>query len=452
MERSPIEVFFSYSREDKPLRDKLEIHLSSLKGQGVISSWHDRQIVAGSEWEEEIDRHMRTADIILLLVSPDFVASQYCYDIELPDAMARHEAGEAYVVPVLLRPIAGWKNLSFAKLQVYPSGGVPVTRWGNEDDAFVDVAEGIAVAVNKLLEKRREAERLKAEQIRQEQEAQARREAQARLEKEQAQLRAEQAKQEQEEHTKREERARQEAQARQARQAQQEEQARLKAERIRREQEEQAQKKEQARQERQARLEEASKQAAILNSSRRRSGIHLFSLIPTYVITSINRRVLIKAGIAAALVLGGGTAIISLSNSQPLSNVFSVFASIFPRSADSFFNSGLDKQKKGDNEGAIADYDKAIKLKPNFAEAFNSRGNARSDLGDNQAAIDDYDQAIKLKPDYANAFYNRGYVRSVLGDKQAAIADSKKAADLYWEQGKPDDYQDALNRFKKLQQ
>jgi tetratricopeptide (TPR) repeat protein len=155
MEQQPIEVFFSYSREDKPLRDKLEIHLSSLRRQGVISSWHDRQIVAGSEWEEEIDRHMRTADILLLLISPDFVASRYCYEIELPDAMARHEAGEAYVVPILLRPTAGWKNLPFAKLQVYPSGGVPITRWGDEDEAFVDVADGIETAVEKLLEERK---------------------------------------------------------------------------------------------------------------------------------------------------------------------------------------------------------------------------------------------------------------------------------------------------------
>jgi TIR domain len=171
MERQPIEVFFSYSREDKPLRDKLEIHLSSLRQQGVISSWHDRQIVAGSEWEEEIDHHMRTADIILLLVSPDFVNSKYCYDIELPYAMRRHEAGEAYVVPILMRPVARWKNLPFAKLQVYPSGGVPITQWADPDNGFVDVAEGIAIAVEKLLEERQEQERLNLEKIQQERDA-----------------------------------------------------------------------------------------------------------------------------------------------------------------------------------------------------------------------------------------------------------------------------------------
>jgi Tfp pilus assembly protein PilF len=164
MAQQPIEVFFSYSRADKRLRDQLDVHLSSLKRRGVISSWHDRQIEAGSEWEEEIDRHMQTADIILLLISPDFVASDYCHEIELPIAMARHEAEDACVVPILLRPVAEWKRLSFAKLQVYPSGAVPITQWADQDTAFVDVVEGIAVAVEKLLGKREKLQRKRDEQ------------------------------------------------------------------------------------------------------------------------------------------------------------------------------------------------------------------------------------------------------------------------------------------------
>jgi formylglycine-generating enzyme required for sulfatase activity len=198
MERQPIEVFFSYSREDKPLRDKLEKHLISLKRQGVISLWHDREIVAGSEWEEEIDRHMKTADIILLLISPDFVASKYCYEIELPDAMTRHEAGESYVVPILLRPTSGWKNLSFAKLQVYPSGGVPVTRWSDEDEAFVDVADGIAGAVEQLLagreQKRQAQERQEQERLKREREQEQRRIAEIQRQQAEAAEREEQAK------------------------------------------------------------------------------------------------------------------------------------------------------------------------------------------------------------------------------------------------------------------
>jgi hypothetical protein len=198
MAEQSIKVFFSYSREDKPLRDRLEIHLSSLRQQGVISAWHNRQIVAGSEWEEEVDRHLKTADIILLLISPDFVASKYCYEIELPDAIARHEAGEAYVVPILLRPTAGWKNLPFAKLQVYPSGGKAVTLWGNEDEAFVDVAEGIAIAVAQLLEgrerRRLEQKRQKQECLKREQEQEQRRIAEVQRQEAEAVEREEQAK------------------------------------------------------------------------------------------------------------------------------------------------------------------------------------------------------------------------------------------------------------------
>jgi formylglycine-generating enzyme required for sulfatase activity len=156
MEQQPISVFFSYSREDKPLRDELEKHLSGLKRLGVISSWHDRQIAAGAEWEQEIKNHINTDDIILLLVSPAFVYSNYCYEEELPEAIARHDAGEACVVPILLRPIEGWEDLPFAKLQVYPSGGKPVTDWANPDNAYVDIVKGIRGAVKQLLDKRQQ--------------------------------------------------------------------------------------------------------------------------------------------------------------------------------------------------------------------------------------------------------------------------------------------------------
>jgi hypothetical protein len=152
----PISVFFSYSREDLDLRNKLGKHLRSLERQGVITSWYDRQIQAGSEWKEEIEHHIHTADIILLLISSDFIDSKYCYEIEMPQAIDRHDAGEACVVPILLRPVEGWKYLPFAKLQVYPSGGKPVTDWHNSDNAYVDIVQGIRGAVDQLLEKRQQ--------------------------------------------------------------------------------------------------------------------------------------------------------------------------------------------------------------------------------------------------------------------------------------------------------
>ncbi len=142
------EVFFSYSHKDQDLRDQLETHLSLLKNQGVISSWHDRKIIAGMEWAREIDAHLNTAQIILLLLSADFLASTYCYDIEFKRAMERHNAGEARVIPIILRH-CDWHQAPFGKLQVLPTDGKPVDSrgWHNKDEAFLNIAQGIRKAV-----------------------------------------------------------------------------------------------------------------------------------------------------------------------------------------------------------------------------------------------------------------------------------------------------------------
>ena len=95
----PVEVFLSYAHKDEKLREQLEKHLSGLKRQGVISDWDDREIGAGEEWAGKIKQHINSADVILLLVSADFLASDYCTDVEMRRAMERHEAGEAHVIP-----------------------------------------------------------------------------------------------------------------------------------------------------------------------------------------------------------------------------------------------------------------------------------------------------------------------------------------------------------------
>ena len=106
---SPIEIFFSYSHKDKRLRDELETQLGLLKRQGAITAWYDRKIGAGKEWAHEIDTHLNSAHIILLLVSPDYLASDYCYDTEMKLALERHKAKEAVVIPVILRSV-DWKG------------------------------------------------------------------------------------------------------------------------------------------------------------------------------------------------------------------------------------------------------------------------------------------------------------------------------------------------------
>jgi DNA-binding NarL/FixJ family response regulator len=137
-----LEVFFSYAHKDEALRDKLVTHLSTLKRQGAITDWHDRLISPGAEWVGQIDNHLNAAGIILLLISPDFIASDYCYGVELVRAMERHQAGQARVIPIILRPV-DWTGTPFSKLQALPKDGKPITIWANEDEAFLDVAKGL---------------------------------------------------------------------------------------------------------------------------------------------------------------------------------------------------------------------------------------------------------------------------------------------------------------------
>src|SRR5437016_3708622 len=99
--RAPVSVFYSYAHQDEALRQQLETHLSLLRRQGLISEWHDREILPGAEWGREIDEHLETASIILLLISADFLASDYCYDKEMTRALERHQRGEVRVIPII---------------------------------------------------------------------------------------------------------------------------------------------------------------------------------------------------------------------------------------------------------------------------------------------------------------------------------------------------------------
>jgi hypothetical protein len=143
-------VFYSYSHKDERLRDGLADSLALLKRQGILTEWHDRKIAAGDEWEQSIDEHVGQADIILLLVSPAFIASDYCWGKEVERAMERHKAGDARVVPIVLRP-ADWNGAMFGKLQALPRNAKPVTLWNNRDSAWLDIARGIRAEVEALL-------------------------------------------------------------------------------------------------------------------------------------------------------------------------------------------------------------------------------------------------------------------------------------------------------------
>ncbi len=139
-----IEIFVSYSHRDERLRQRLVNHLKLLEWQGLSVIWHDRKIGAGREWAGEIHEHLNTCHIILLLVSEDFMASDYCRDVEVKRALERHDTHEARVIPVILRSVF-WENAPFSKLQALPDDGKPIVGLSNgaKDRAFKDIARHI---------------------------------------------------------------------------------------------------------------------------------------------------------------------------------------------------------------------------------------------------------------------------------------------------------------------
>jgi hypothetical protein len=144
-----MKLFFSYAHKDEPLRDELAKHLSLLKRQNIITDWHDRNITAGTNWAQAIDDNLDIANIILLLISSDFLASDYCYDKEMTRALEHHNQGTARVIPIILRP-CDWHSAPFGKLQALPKDAKPITQWSDQDAAFTNIAQGIRKAVEEL--------------------------------------------------------------------------------------------------------------------------------------------------------------------------------------------------------------------------------------------------------------------------------------------------------------
>jgi hypothetical protein len=147
--RLRIRVFLSYAHRDEKLRDDLDKHLSVLRRSAVIESWHDRRINPGVDLDHEVDRHLATSDLILLLISPDFMNSDYCYRREMRTALKRHAKGQARVIPIVLRPV-DWLRTTLGRLLALPTDGRPVTSWHRRDDALLNVAKGVRRAAEEI--------------------------------------------------------------------------------------------------------------------------------------------------------------------------------------------------------------------------------------------------------------------------------------------------------------
>jgi hypothetical protein len=146
---APVEIFCSYAHADEKLFRQLEIYLQQLKRERVISLWHNRSLVPGTDWTHEIDAHLETSSIVLLLVSPNFLTSDYCDEIEMQRILQRHEARKACIIPIIVRP-CDWSHAPFGHFQALPSYGKAITAQDNRDIAWRDVTKNIRQVIEML--------------------------------------------------------------------------------------------------------------------------------------------------------------------------------------------------------------------------------------------------------------------------------------------------------------
>ena len=143
----PLKLFVSYSHQDELHLSELEKHLTTLKRENLIATWHDRKIIPGQDWEKEIDGALQDSDIFVFLISPDFVASEYCIEKEVSVALDRHNCGEAVVIPIVVRP-ADWLSTPLGKIQALPKHANPISTLANKDQAWLEVVKGIRLTIS----------------------------------------------------------------------------------------------------------------------------------------------------------------------------------------------------------------------------------------------------------------------------------------------------------------
>ncbi len=148
-DQTPLRVFVGYSHVDETFLERLFPHLKLLERRRMIKIWCDRMIQPGAEWRSSVRAELERAEIVLLLVSPDFLASDHMWDLELPLAWERMKAGKARVIPVILRP-ADWQRSQLGSVQALPKDGMPITTWRDEDLAWKNVANGIEHVVRQM--------------------------------------------------------------------------------------------------------------------------------------------------------------------------------------------------------------------------------------------------------------------------------------------------------------
>jgi hypothetical protein len=144
-----IKLFISYAHDDETYKDELIKHLSGLKRNGVIEEWNDRYIIPGQEWDAEIKQKLNNSHIVIFLISSDFMASNYINDVEIKNTMDRHNNNEIIIIPVIIRH-CDFKSLGLNKFQALPKDANPVKSWIDQDEAWVNVIEGIKSTIGNI--------------------------------------------------------------------------------------------------------------------------------------------------------------------------------------------------------------------------------------------------------------------------------------------------------------
>jgi len=145
-----LRLFISYSHEDVELKNELDLHLSALRGSYPLTIWSDEELVPGQDWDYTIKKSLVEADVILLLISPGFIASEYIWKNELTTAIERHDLGQAIVIPIFGKPCE-FKHMPFAKLQGLPQYALPISTMSNRYEAMAAVAKGIQLVLDRFM-------------------------------------------------------------------------------------------------------------------------------------------------------------------------------------------------------------------------------------------------------------------------------------------------------------
>lgn len=150
--QQPLNIFIVYAREDADALHELQTQFIPIARSEILHVWYDGKILPGQHWDTEIKTHLQNADIILLLISKHFFASEYIQATELREALARHEAGKSVVVPVIVRPCIWQEAFGVSRIQALPVGAQPIysSAWNDPEEAMVNVVEGVKKVAEKL--------------------------------------------------------------------------------------------------------------------------------------------------------------------------------------------------------------------------------------------------------------------------------------------------------------